>query len=132
MNASAMFPAANSTSKLTCLAAQPPMNATPLVSILINNYNYAPFLTQAVDSALRQTYENIEVIVVDDGSTDNSWQVIKSYGDRIVPIAKKNGGQASAFNAGFEKSQGDIVCFLDSDDVFLPDKLQKLVDIFDR
>ncbi|MGI8933619.1 glycosyltransferase family 2 protein [Leptolyngbya sp. BC1307] len=108
------------------------MNATPLVSILINNYNYAPFLTQAVDSALRQTYENIEVIVVDDGSTDNSWQVIKSYGDRIVPIAKKNGGQASAFNAGFEKSQGDIVCFLDSDDVFLPDKLQKLVDIFDR
>ncbi len=108
------------------------MNATPLVSILINNYNYAPFLTQAINSALQQPYKNTEVIVVDDGSTDNSWQVIKSYGDRIVPIAQKNGGQASAFNTGFEKSQGDIVCFLDSDDVFLPDKLQKLVDIFER
>jgi glycosyltransferase involved in cell wall biosynthesis len=68
----------------------------PLVSILINNYNYGRFLTEAIDSALNQTYSNIEVIVVDDGSTDNSQEIIKSYQDKIIPILKPNGGQASA------------------------------------
>jgi glycosyltransferase involved in cell wall biosynthesis len=98
-----------------------------LVSIAINNYNYGSFLPQAIDSALNQTYPYTEVIVVDDGSTDNSREIIASYGDKITPVLKENGGQASAFNAGFAASQGDIICFLDSDDIFLPEKVTEVV-----
>jgi hypothetical protein len=104
----------------------------PLVSILINNHNYAQFLGPAIDSALSQTYPHVEVIVVDDGSTDSSLQVIHSYADRIIPVIKPNGGQASAFNAAFAASSGDILCFLDSDDLFLPHKLSAIVEIFQQ
>ena len=102
----------------------------PLVSVCINNFNYAPYLSQAIDSALAQTYAPIEVIVVDDGSTDRSRDVIARYRDRIVPVLKSNGGQASAFNAGVARSCGDIVCFLDSDDYFGPDKVARVVELF--
>jgi len=102
----------------------------PLVSILINNYNYGRFLGKAIESALRQTYKNIEVIVVDDGSTDHSSEVIAKYAGSIIAIEKENGGQPTAFNAGFARSQGDIVCFLDADDLFLPHKVQTVVNIF--
>lgn len=102
----------------------------PLVSIIINNYNYGRFLGQAIDSALEQNYPNFEVIVVDDGSTDNSIEIIKSYGDKIVSILKPNGGHASTFNAGFAASRGETLCFLDSDDLFLPNKIAKVVDVF--
>jgi glycosyltransferase involved in cell wall biosynthesis len=105
------------------------MNDQPLVSIIINNYNYGHFLTEAIDSALSQTYPHIQVIVVDDGSTDNSREIIASYRNRVLPVLKENGGQASAFNAGFAASQGDIICFLDSDDVFLPEKVTEVVNI---
>jgi glycosyltransferase involved in cell wall biosynthesis len=97
------------------------------VTILINNYNYGRFLRDAIDSALNQTYRDIEVIVVDDGSTDNSREIIASYGDRIISILKENGGQASAFNAGFSASRGDIICLLDSDDLFYPDKVERVI-----
>jgi glycosyltransferase involved in cell wall biosynthesis len=102
----------------------------PLVSILMTSYNYGLYLREAIDSALNQTYPNTEVIVVDDGSTDNSREIIASYEDRIIPIYKENGGQASAVNAGFAVSQGKIVCFLDSDDVFLPQKVENVVEVF--
>ena len=108
------------------------MQDNPLVSVLINNYNYGRFLKQAIDSALNQTYPHLEVIVVDDGSTDNSREIIGSYGDKITPVLKENGGQASAFNAGFAASQGKIICFLDSDDAFLPEKLTEVVKAFDN
>lgn len=98
-----------------------------LVSILINNYNYDRFLPQAIDSALKQTYPHTEVIVVDDGSTDNSREIIASYGDKIIPLLKPNGGQVSAFNAGFAASRGDIICFLDSDDLYFPEKVAEVV-----
>jgi len=100
---------------------------TPFVSILIDSYNYARFLRQAIDSALTQTYRNLEVVVVDDGSTDESWEVICSYGDRIVPLLKENGGQGSAFNAGFAKTRGEIVMFLDSDDYLAPNAAERIV-----
>jgi glycosyltransferase involved in cell wall biosynthesis len=100
----------------------------PLVSILINNYNYGRFLREAIDSALQQTYTNTEVIVVDDGSTDDSRQIIASYGSRIIPVLKENGGQASAFNAGVAASRGEWICLLDSDDFFAPVKAQAIVD----
>lgn len=105
------------------------MRDNPLVSILINNFNYARYLREAIDSALGQSYTNIEVIVVDDGSTDNSREIIAGYGERIVPVLKENGGQGSAFNAGFVASRGDIVCFLDSDDVFFPQKVERVVEV---
>ena len=106
------------------------MNTPPLVSILINNYNYGRFLRDAIDSALAQTYPHIEVVVVDDGSTDNSREVIESYGNRIRSVLKENGGQGSAFNAGFAASKGDILCFLDSDDAFYPTKVERIVGEF--
>ena len=103
---------------------------TPLVSIIITNYNYGQFLQEAIDSALNQTYPYMEVIVVDDGSTDNSREIIKSYGNQLFPVLKANGGQASAFNAGYTNSQGDIICFLDSDDIVAPEKVTEIVDVF--
>jgi glycosyltransferase involved in cell wall biosynthesis len=99
----------------------------PLVSIIISNYNYECFLQDAVNSALDQSYANVEVIVVDDGSTDDSRKVIGSYGDRIIPVLKENGGQASAFNAGFLASSGEIVIFLDADDYLLPHAVEQVV-----
>jgi glycosyltransferase involved in cell wall biosynthesis len=102
------------------------------ISIIINNYNYDRFLAEAIDSALNQTYPHTEMIVVDDGSTDRSREIIDRYSSRIHPILKDNGGQASAFNAGFAASQGDIVIFLDSDDVLLPDTAQQVVNVWQQ
>lgn len=106
------------------------MKDRPLVSITINNYNYGRFLSEAIESALNQTYLHTEVVVVDDGSTDNSREIIASYKNQIIPVLKENGGQASAFNAGFAASNGDIICFLDADDIFLPEKVTKIVNVF--
>lgn len=102
----------------------------PLVSIIVDNFNYARFVGAAIDSALAQTYAPVEVIVVDDGSTDNSRDVISSYGDRVVAVFKLNGGHASAFNAGFRASRGSIVIFLDADDVLLPEAVAATVRIW--
>src|SRR2546421_2498664 len=104
----------------------------PLVSIVINNYNYGRFLRDAIDSVLNQTYDHTETIVVDDDSTDNSREIIAGYGDRIIPVLKENGGQNSAFDAGFATSSGSIVCFLDSDDVFLLSKVGRIVEVLEQ
>jgi glycosyltransferase involved in cell wall biosynthesis len=106
------------------------MPPKPLVSILINNYNYAQFLGHAIDSSLGQTYNNVEVVVVDDGSTDNSREVIERYSGRVLPVLKENGGQSTAFNAAFAASSGEIVCPLDADDYFLPNKVEKIVECY--
>jgi glycosyltransferase involved in cell wall biosynthesis len=104
------------------------MIQSPLVSLIVNNYNYDRFLAQAIDSALAQTYPHIEVIVVDDCSIDGSRQIIASYGDRIIPVLHTtNGKQGAAFNSGFAKSQGDIIIFLDSDDYLYPNAVEKIV-----
>lgn len=107
------------------------MQQNPLVSIIINNYNYDRFLAQAIDSALNQTYPHLEVIVVDDGSTDHSREIIAGYGDRIIPILQVNGKQAAAFNSGFAGSQGDIILFLDSDDYLMPYAVERIVQIWE-
>lgn len=108
------------------------MESKPLVSILVNNYNYGQFLGEAIDSAINQTYENIEIIVVDDGSTDNSREIIAGYRKQIIPILKENRGQASAFNAGFATSKGEVIFLLDSDDIFVPTKVAEVVNIFNN
>lgn len=100
------------------------------ISVLINNYNYARFLPACIDSALSQDYPDFEVVIVDDGSTDNSRDIIAAYGDRLVPVLKKNGGQASCFNAGFAAAKGDILCLLDADDAFLPGKLAQVAKLY--
>jgi glycosyltransferase involved in cell wall biosynthesis len=103
------------------VVAQPPMPAeTPLVSIIIVNHNYGRFLARAIESALAQTWSRVEVIAVDDGSTDESDAVLAAYGDRITVLQKDNGGQASAFNLGFERCRGEIVILLDADDELYP------------
>ncbi len=88
-------------------------------SIIIDNYNYADFVGEAIESALAQTHP-AQVVVVDDGSTDESRDVIQSFGERVETVFKSNGGQASALNAGFAKSTGDIIFFLDADDMLEP------------
>lgn len=103
-----------------------------LVSVVINNYNYGRFLRDAIESALGQTHPYVEVIVVDDGSTDNSRQVIEHYRNRVVIVPKANGGQASALNEGFAASRGDIICFLDSDDLFFPSKVERVLAVLEQ
>src|SRR5215467_1639407 len=106
------------------------MAKEPLVSIIINNYNYGRFLKDAINSALDQTYQKTEVIVVDDGSTDSSRQVITNYNGQIIAVLKDNGGQASALNAGFFQSHGEVVIFLDADDMVLPHTAQRMAEVF--
>jgi len=98
----------------------------PRVSIVINNYNYDRFVGWAIDSALRQTYPDTQVVVVDDGSTDGSREVIGRYPD-VVRVFKENGGQGSAINAGCLAREGDLVIFVDSDDALEPDAAQRVV-----
>ncbi len=102
------------------------------VSIIVDNYNYARFIKQAIDSALQQTCPPLEVIVVDDGSTDDSREIIRAYDGRLVPVLKENGGQASALNAGLAASHGELIIFLDADDVLLPHATQQVVEAFGR
>jgi hypothetical protein len=91
-----------------------------MVTIVVNNFNYRHFVGDAIESAIGQAGD-VEVIVVDDGSTDDSRSVIDRYAPRIRRVYKENGGQASAYNAGFGVSSGEFVIFLDADDVLLPD-----------
>ncbi len=101
-----------------------------LVSVVIPNYNYARYLPEAIESVLAQTHKNVEVIVVDDGSTDDSKAVLASFGDRIRTIFQKNQGVSAARNRGVAESKGDFVAFLDADDAFLPSKLEKQIELF--
>lgn len=94
------------------------------VSIIVNNHNYRRWLPACIDSALSQTHGDVEVVVVDDGSTDGSMDVVRSYGERVVAVAKTNGGQASALNAGFAAASGEVICFLDADDLLEPTAAQ--------
>ncbi len=96
----------------------------PKVSIIIPTYNRAKLVTYAIESVLNQTYKNYEIIVVDDGSTDNTRELISKYGDKVKYFYKTNSGQGSARNFGIEKSVGEYIAFLDSDDLWLPERLK--------
>jgi len=100
------------------------------VSVLINNYNYASFITECLDSVRAQTQATHEVIVVDDGSTDDSVERIKAHPLNVTCIEKENGGQYSAMQAATQAATGDIFCYLDSDDTWHPDYLNKVCAAF--
>lgn len=105
------------------------MQSNPKVSVIIPVYNGTNYMQAAIDSALAQTYDNIEVIVVNDGSSDGGRTDLtaRQYGDRIRYICKENGGVASALNAGIVEAQGDYISWLSHDDVYLPQKIEKQV-----
>jgi hypothetical protein len=106
------------------------MGHRPRASIVITCYNYERYLRECVDSALHQAYADTEVIVVNDGSTDSSRDIIAGYGDRVVPVLKANGGMGSAFNAGFAASRGSVVIFLDADDTLFPHAVETVLSLF--
>jgi glycosyltransferase involved in cell wall biosynthesis len=110
--------------------ADPTLTDAVLVSVVINNYNYGRFLRDAIKSVLHQTYPQVELIIVDDGSTDHSRAIISEYEGRLISVFKQNGGQASALNAGFRVSRGAIVIFLDADDYLFPHAADQLVKVW--
>jgi glycosyltransferase involved in cell wall biosynthesis len=94
--------------------------ASPSLSVVITNWNYGRFVGQAIDSALALDWPAVQVIVIDDGSTDDSREVIGRYGERIIAVFQANAGMAGASNAGFARATGDVVIFLDADDLLDP------------
>lgn len=108
------------------------------VSVLINNYGYAPYLEACINSVLNQTYPDVEIIFYDDGSKDNSLEVMAQFADRVKIIANPNYGKYASFNQAhavyeaFKVSSGEIICLLDSDDNFAPTKIEKVVAEFKR
>jgi len=101
----------------------------PTFSIIIDSYNQVDFLARAIESALGQTNQDVEVVVVDDGSTDGSQQILRAHQDKIRMVLKKNGGQGSALNAGFAASTGRFVSFLDADDLLDRDFVERALDL---
>src|SRR6202171_2194647 len=106
----------------------------PFFSVLIDTYNYGEFIEEAVSSALAQDFpaKEREILVVDDGSTDDTRERLRKFGETIRYLRKTNGGQASAFNFGFEHARGEVIALLDADDVWLPEKLGRVYETFER
>ncbi len=100
-----------------------------LVSVVIPVYNGERYLGRAIGSVLAQTWPHMELIVVDDGSTDRSPQIIAGYGDRLIAVRQPNRGVAGARNAGFERARGRFIALLDQDDWWQPDKLERQVHV---
>jgi glycosyltransferase involved in cell wall biosynthesis len=104
-------------------------------TVVVNNFNYEKFLLDCIESVVNQSYQNIEVIIIDDGSTDNSLELLNSrYGkNRLVKVVgKENGGQLSTFNEAKQHVAGDVVFFLDSDDIYKVDYIKEVMDIYLR
>jgi len=103
------------------------MNSKPMVSIIIPVYNGSNYMREAIDSALAQTYENCEVIVVNDGSTDDTEEIALSYGDKIRYFKKENGGVASALNLAIQEMKGEYFSWLSHDDIYYPYKVERQI-----
>jgi glycosyltransferase involved in cell wall biosynthesis len=112
-----------------------PLSSQPKVSVLVSSYNYRDFLAEAIESVLAQSWQNFQLIICDDGSTDGSAQVARQYSrrdSRIRVIEKENGGQGSGLNAAFRESSGEILCLMDADDIYRPEKLERVVQSHQR
>lgn len=105
----------------------------PLVSVIIPAYNIEKYIRESIDSALSQTYQNIEIIIVDDGSIDGTKKVIEPYikNGKVKYIYQENKGLAGARNTGIKNSKGDFIALLDSDDIFLPQKIERQVKVLE-
>ena len=99
--------------------------ARPLISVMIGAYNVAPYLGESIESVLAQTYRPLELIVVDDGSDDGTADVAQSFGDAVTYAYQENGGNGSARNHAVRLASGGVFAFLDADDRFVPDKLER-------
>lgn len=108
------------------------MTKHPLVSVIIPTYNRAGIITRTIDNVLEQTYRDFELIIVDDGSSDDTQGVLRQYGDRIRVISQANSGPAVARNRGVEAAHGEIIAFQDSDDAWLPMKLARQVALLEK
>jgi len=106
------------------------MSTDKKVSVIIPNYNYAQYVGQAIESVMNQTYSNIEIIVVNNGSIDNSLEILKRYGTRIYLVDQENMGQSGARKTGLAKATGDFIAFLDADDIWEPSKIEKQMLLF--
>jgi len=108
------------------------MHSNPLVSVVIASYNRASLIARAIASVLNQKYRNLEIVIVDDGSTDNTSQVALSFNDERIKIFshEKNKGLAASRNTGIKNSNGEFVTFLDDDDEWLPEKIQRQLEVF--
>ena len=106
----------------------PPVGAPMRVSVIIPAYNYERYVGSAIESALAQTYPDVEVIVIDDGSTDGTQDVAVGFGDQITYVRKENAGLAAARNTGIETSTADAIVFLDADDTLEPHAVEKMVE----
>lgn len=102
------------------------------VSVIISSYNYGHFLKTTIESVLAQTRPAKEIIIIDDGSTDNSTEVAASFGERVKVIEQENQGVCAARNNGAKIAGGDVLAFLDSDDVWRPEKLEKQIAAFEQ
>src|SRR6202162_5793139 len=102
----------------------------PLVSVLIDTYNHERFIEHAIASVFEQDMPmaDVEIVVVDDGSTDGTPEIVRRYEPRIRLLRKTNGGEASAFNAGISECRGEIIAFLDGDDWWAPGKLRRVLE----
>ena len=111
------------------------MTSNRLVSVIIPVYNSAKYIADAIDSALAQTYKNYEIIVVDDGSTDNTKEIVTQYTIRHTPYVKyiyqENKGLSGARNTGIKNAKGEFIAFLDADDIWLPEKLEHQIKFMD-
>jgi len=103
------------------------MKSNPLVSVVIPTYNRAGIISQTIDNVFQQMYRNFELIIVDDGSTDDTQARLRQYGERIRIVAQDNSGPAVARNRGVEAARGEIIAFQDSDDLWKPTKLERQV-----
>lgn len=106
----------------------PPLPETPLVSVVMPAYNAGPYLEAAIRSVLEQDYPAVELIVVDDGSSDGTPEFAAGFGERVRVLRQRNAGPAAARNRGMAAARGELVAFLDADDVWLPGKLRAQVD----
>lgn len=106
------------------------MSLEPLISVIIPVYNGENYLRDAIDCALNQTYQNKEIIVVDDGSTDGTWDIIQSYGSKIIGIHKENGGVSTALNLGIESMNGEWFTWLSHDDLWEINMLETCINSY--